>query len=192
MAVNDHANAGALPCGTLLDDLIAQITEGTPPSDRVHQATCRYCQAALAAIRDAWDEFQAMARSVIAIPEGVVDRVMQRIRPLMWVGGDGVALISERGATRIAGRALARLSGASARSVADVAVATVLRAEADPERAGAVAVELRLVVAFGPPVAEVADRVRERVVADLRSEAGVETARVDISIDDVVAIVQES
>ena len=188
MAVND-ANAGALPCGTLLDDLIAQITEGTPPLDRVHQATCRYCQAALAAIRDAWDEFQAMARSVIAIPEGLADRIMQRIRPLMWIGGDGVALVSERGATRIADRALARLARASALSVAGVAVATVLGAKADPDQAGGVAIELRLVVALGPPVTTVADRVRERVGADLRAEAGVETARVDISIDDVVAIV---
>jgi uncharacterized alkaline shock family protein YloU len=192
MAVNDHANAGALPCGTLLDDLIAQITEGIAPGDRVHQATCRYCQTALAAIRDAWDEFQAVARSVIAMPEGLVDRVMQRIRPLMWVGGDGVALLSERGATRIADRALARLARASALSVAGVAVATVLRSEADPERRGSVAIELRLVVAFGPPVTEVADRVRERVVADLRSEAGIEAARVDISVDDVVAVAQES
>ena len=133
MALDDHAQTSSLPCGTLLDELIAQITEGTAPVDRAHQAACRYCQTALDAIRDAWEEFQTLARSAVAIPEGLADRIVARIRLLSRTGGDGVVLAGVNGQTQIASGVLARIAHAAALTVPDVALATVLGAGPDPE-----------------------------------------------------------
>ena len=185
MALDDHASALALPCGTLLDDLIAQITDEASPLDRAHQATCRHCQAALEAIRQAWEEFQRAARTAIAVPEGLAEQIMLRVRAITRSSGDGVVLLAREGQTRIADRTLGRLARASALSAPDVVLATIRHAGEDPDAPGSVAVDLRLVVRFGPPVRRVALDVRERVARALIAQAGVEASRVDISIDDL-------
>jgi hypothetical protein len=186
MALDDHAHAGTLPCGTLLDDLIAQVTDAAAPIDRVHQAACRHCQAALDAIREVWEEFQQLARAAIALPEDLTERILRRIRQLSRGSGSGVMIASINGETRVAERALARLARGAALAVPEVRLATVLSTEEDPALPGSVLVELRLVVRFGPAVARVAAAARERVDRVLRTQAGVGASRVDIAIEDVV------
>jgi uncharacterized alkaline shock family protein YloU len=185
MALDDPAHAGPLPCGTLLDDLIAQVTEGSAPLDRAHQAACAYCQQALDAIRQVWEEFQALARSAVAIPEDLGERIMEQIRTLTRVSREGVAVAAERGETRIARPVLDRLVRAAARSVDDVAWASVLDVSEDGERPGRVTISLRLVIVYGPPAGEIAERVRQRVIADLERQAGVSVSRVEIDVGDL-------
>src|ERR1700760_311075 len=114
MALDDHAQAGALVCGTRLDDLIAQVTDATDPIDRVHQATCQHCQAALKAIREAWEEFQALAPAAIAPPEDLTERILRRVRTLSRGSDDRVMIASTGGETHVAERALARVARAAA------------------------------------------------------------------------------
>jgi hypothetical protein len=185
MALGDN-HSGALPCGTRLDDLIAQVTEGTAPLDRAHQAACRYCQAALEAIRDAWEEFQSVARAAIAVPEDLTERIVARIQSLI-AGGEEVVVDVGRGETRVADAALARLARAGAMSVPDVGLATVVAAQEDPDAPGSVMVSLRLVVVLGPPIQQIADAVRRRVVAQLEAQAGAIVSRVDVAVEDVLA-----
>jgi hypothetical protein len=186
MALDDHGLAAALPCGTAVDDLIAQIADGVAPIDRVHQATCRHCQAALEAIREVWEEFQLAARATIALPEELTDRILHRIRRLRRATGDGVVIAAPQGETRVGSRVLAGLARSSAMSVPEVRLATVLSTEEDPDEPGSVVVELRLVVGFGPPMARVAAVVRERVDRTLRRQAGIGASRVEIAIEDLV------
>jgi hypothetical protein len=192
MALDDHAPAAALPCGTLLDDLIAQVADGSGPLDRVHQATCRHCQTALDAIREAWEEFQLAAKAAISLPEGLAERILARVRPLSRAVGDGVMISDSLGETRVAPRVLARVARASALGVSDVLVATVLDTHEDPDEPGSIAVALRLVVAFGPSVDGVAAEVRQRVDRALRAQAGVGASRVDVSIEDIVSTPAEN
>ena len=126
------------------------------PADRAHQAACRYCQAALEAVRDAWEEFQAVARSAVAIPEGLADRILQRIRHLAAVNRDGLVVELERGQTQIAAGVLAQLARHAALAVPDVVLATVLGAEAEPEGPDGVHVSLRLVVVLGRSLEQIA------------------------------------
>ncbi|HLI60422.1 MAG TPA: hypothetical protein VKV21_12230 [Solirubrobacteraceae bacterium] len=183
----DDAHAGSLPCGASLDDLIAQVTEGAAPLDRAHQAACRYCQTALEAIREAWEEFQAVARAAVAIPEDLTERIVARIQALVRSGGAGMVIDAELGETRVADAVLARLVRASAMSVPGVALATVRSAGEDPERPGSVRVALRLVAVLGPPIDRLAERVRERVFTDLETQAGAAVSRVDVAVEDIVA-----
>ena len=177
-----------LPCGTLLEDLIMQVTEGTDPADRVHQAACRYCQSAIDAVRDAWQEFQAVARSAVAIPEGLADRIVQRIRMLSSVERDAVVLEAQLGETQIGFDVLSRLARRAALTVPGVALATVLGAEADPDPLdpGGVIVSIRLVAVYGPPLEPIAAAVREQVVAELDGRAGTRVSRVHVTVQDIV------
>ncbi len=182
----DDAHAGLLPCGTLLEDLIAQVTEGTRPLDQAHQAACRYCQAALDAIGEAWEGFQSVARSAVAVPEDLAERIVTRIRSLARATGEGVVITAEHGETRIADSVLARLARQSALAVPGVRLATVLRTEEDPEQLGSVVVALRLVVALWTPIEWVADTVRAGVIRELEAQTGTAVARVDVAVEDIV------
>jgi uncharacterized alkaline shock family protein YloU len=191
MAIDDHAPAGPLPCGTLLEDLIAQVTEGTAPLDRAHQAACRYCQTALEAIRQAWEDFQSLARKAVAVPDDLAERVMDRIRSLARITGEGVTIAADHGETRITLPVIGRLARAAARSVDDVVWVSVVGVSEDSEQPGSVMVSLRLVVTLGPALEQVAARVRERVIEDIAGQAGAAVARVDVDVEDV-AVIDES
>ena len=186
MALDDHAHAGSLPCGTLLDDLIAQVTEGSPAADRAHQAVCRYCAAALEALREVWEDFQRLTQSAVAVPGDLAERVMTRVRGLGRAGDGGVLLTGAGGTTRVTDAVLARLARAGALDAEGVVWASVLSAGEAPERAGDVAISLRLVISYGAVVADVADGIRARITERLRTQTGATVARIDIAVEDVV------
>ncbi len=184
MAVGAHSHGG-LPCGVSLDDLIAQVTEGTATIDRAHQAACRYCEAALDAIAQAWEEFQALARSAVVVPEDLADRIMQRVRAMSRPPVHGIVLESAQGDTAVADRALARLARAEALAVEHVVWASVLEARESESEPGSVVIAVRLVAEYGPDLNAVAERVREQVGAALQTYAGTPVSRVEITVDDV-------
>ncbi len=183
----DHAHGEALLCGTLMDDLIAQITDGAAPLDRAHQAACRYCQAALDAIRAAWVKLQALVRAPVAIPEELGDRIVEQVRELARTSEAAVVIADVAGETRIGDVVLARLARAAALPVTGVALATTTHAGEDPQRPGSAVIALRLVVQFGPAIEQIAARVRERVIADVRARAGIAVTRVDVAVEDLLS-----
>ena len=182
----DDAHPGPLPCGTVLDELIAQVIDGRTPGDTAHQAACRYCQAAIAALGEAWEEFQSIARSAVAVPEDLAQRIITRIRGLARTTGEGVVIGADRGETRIADKVLARLARANAIEVPDVALATVIHTGEDLQAPGTVWIALRLVVGFGASMDKVADAVRSRVISSAQGQLGTVVSRVDVAIEDVV------
>ena len=184
MAVDDHA-LGPLPCGVVLDDLIAQITDGVAPFDRAHQAMCEYCQAALETFQRAWQEFQDLARAAVAVPEDLAERVMHRVRELSRGEPAGVLVAEDRGQTRVAEIVLARVARATALTVPGVVWASVVSAGADRDGVGEVRVSVRLVVTYGPSLPKIADVVRERVLAAVHAQTGTLVAAVDVAVDDV-------
>ncbi len=172
--------AERLPCGARLAELIEQVTEGIEPRDVAHQAICPYCQATLERIREAWRDVRGLASEAVLVPSGLARRVMARIRTQL---GSVTLPHGERGRTRVSNRVIAGLAREAARSVSEVSFASAV-AEDGPD-GGPVTVRMRLVVAYGPTLATVSEAVRVRVAEVLLRIAGVEAARVLVSVEDL-------
>ncbi len=178
--MNLDGYAERLPCGAQLAELIEQVTENVEPLDRAHQTICPHCQAALERIREAWRQVRGLAAEPVLVPSGLARRVMARIRTQL---GSVALPDEERGHTRVDSRVITRVARNTARSVREVRFASVVIAggrEGQP-----VTVRVRLVVAYGPALAPVADAVRVRVAEALLRVVGVEAAEVAVSVEDL-------
>ena len=182
MAVGDDRR---LPCGVALQDLLAQVTDGLAPADAAHQAGCAHCREALAQLRRAWREVEAVARLPVAIPSGLSGQIMRQIRSLQpHRGGGATVLDSGRGVTRVGEPVLRRIAHRAALEIPGVAFASSVTTGED---AGGVRLGVRLVILFGPVIEVVAEAVRGRIVTRVSAVAGVEVAAVDVSIEDILS-----
>lgn len=195
-----------LPCGKPADDLLAQVTDRTPPPDPEHQRTCPHCRAALAEFADLWAPVHDLAAEDVRAPSGLLQAVMAQIRELSRNDWSAV-LQGSRGHTRIAARVVGAVARLAAESVPHVTlalgggrVATPDGATADLARvagregetatdvgvAGAhVVVEIQIAVDYGVPMQQVADRVRQRIVRHLADQTGLTTTEVNVAVVDV-------
>jgi len=178
--MNVDGFAERLACGTLVAELIAQVTEGAEPRDRAHQSVCPHCRAALERIRGVWREVRGLAGERVVIPIDLARRVMDRVRTQV---GSVVLTEHHHGQTRVGNKVIASVAREAARSVPEVSFASAFAeggSEGEP-----VTVRVRLVVAYGPALTPVAQAVRERVAGALRRLAGVEAAEIAVAIDDL-------
>jgi hypothetical protein len=74
-----------LPCGTRLDDLVAQVADGVP-GDLDHQEGCRHCQAALAQLHELWSLVHRLAAERVEAPERIDAVALGRIRRAIFLG----------------------------------------------------------------------------------------------------------
>ena len=74
-----------LPCGAELDALVAQVADGVP-GDRVHQAGCPHCQAALGQLEELWSLVGRLAEERVEAPARIDAVVMGRIQRAIFVG----------------------------------------------------------------------------------------------------------
>jgi len=180
--MNLDGYAERLPCGAQLAELIEQVTEGLEPRDIAHQAICPHCQAALERIRVAWRDVRGLAAEPVLVPGDLARRVMARIRAQL---GSVALPDQERGRTLVSNRVIAKVARDAARSVSEVSFASAV-AEGGPE-GEPVTVSMRLVIVYGPTLKPVAEAVRARVAEALLRVAGLEAARVVVSVEDVDA-----
>lgn len=184
MALDDAG--GVLACGTPLGALIDQVADHQTPVDAAHQASCAYCHAALVALGEAWGEVLAFARQPVPVPAGLTERIMSRIRALLARIGDSVVLIGAPGETRVSERVVGRVARAAALTVPGVVLPSAVGIVVDPRDRGRVRLRLRLVIAFGPSIDEVATGVRAQVSAHVRAQTGARVTGVDIAVADIV------
>ena len=169
-----------LPCGVDLEDLVRQVFEGEAPADPEHQRSCPHCQRALERIRAASDDMRGLAAEPVRVPGGILSAVMVRIRArtaLVTVD------VGTRGSTLVADHLIAAVAQRAAHGVTGVSHASVLAAEASP--AGAVGLRVRLIVAYGPSMLEIAAAVRVVVGRDVSRLTGATPRTIDISVDDL-------
>jgi uncharacterized alkaline shock family protein YloU len=188
-----------LACGTELASLVDQVADGVPPERPAHQQTCPHCQAALRDITQLWSHVRQLTREEIAIPSGIVERVIHRIVEELQALGrliplDAVVprlvrhalLRGPRGTTRIADRVVAKLI---ARLVLDLPSVHSLGRTGrviDVEITGVeVTVDLRLVVLYGRRIPDVAATVRAAVIRRVESLTGLEVREVNIAVESV-------
>jgi hypothetical protein len=76
---------GPLPCGTELDALLVQVADGVE-GDLAHQASCQWCQDALAELRRLWAVVAELAAARVQAPQRIDAVVLGRIQRAIFVG----------------------------------------------------------------------------------------------------------
>ena len=195
-----------LPCGVLLDDLLAQVAEGTAPRDAAHQRTCPHCRAALAELEDLWAPVRELAAEDVRAPAGLLQAVMAQIRDLSRNSWSAV-LSDPAGRTRIAARVVGAVARLAAESVPHVTlalgggrVATPTGTAADPALVAGtsgeaatdigiagnhVVVDVQIAVDLGAPIQQVAAAVRDRITRHIAEQTGLVTTQVNVTVVDV-------
>ncbi len=195
-----------LLCGADPANLLAQVTEGTPPHDPAHQQNCPHCRAALAEFEDLWSPVRELAAEQVRAPADLLQSVMARIRELSR--NDWSAVLHDRaGHTRIAARVIGAVARLAAESVPHVSLALgdgrmatppdtavdaarVAGRESEPATdigtAGSrVVVDVQIAVDYGVPVHPVAASVRERIAGHIAEQTGLVVTEVNVAVVDV-------
>jgi uncharacterized alkaline shock family protein YloU len=188
----ERAYGERLACGTPVADLLAQVADDAPPADPDHQRACAHCQAQLAQIATVWRTVQTLAAEPVIVPASFGAGVRRRILQAPAAGSGGTATPRPRawiplasdghGTTQVGDTVLGRLAALAAASVPGVALAQGRSGAHVSAADGLVVVDLRVRLPYGGDVIAAADAVRMAVAVQLFAVAGLERARVDITI----------
>lgn len=193
-----------LPCGVRADGLLAQLIDGTSPSDPAHEASCPHCRATLTHLAELWAPVLDLAQEDVRAPAGLLQAVMSEIRELARSGWSAV-LREETGQTRIAGRVVGAVARLAAESVPHVTLALgggrVATAAGEQTDHAAVAnsedatdiglagdhvvIDVQIAVDLGVSIPRVAQQVRDRITNHLSTQAGLRTTEVNVTVVDV-------
>ena len=168
-----------LPCGTDLAELTRQVFDGVAPIDPDHQRDCPHCRRALRRIRAVADDVRGVATEPVEVPRTLLASVMARVRSrpsLITIE------LTDLGRTNVADHVVGVLAREAAVRVEGVRHASVLASERSPD---GVDVRARLVIAYGPVMPLLAERVRKAIAAALEGEIGTRPGSIDILIDDL-------
>jgi len=196
--------SATLPCGAEVDVLLEQVADGGAADLDAHQNECVHCQAAIAELTAIWEPVARLASTPVPGPPALTAAVMSHIRALaqdVWY----TLQTTDLGAIRVAARIVAALACDAARMVPGVRVALgrsshgrlatlterATSGHRHPHAAVGVlgrtaAVDLAVAVSYGDPVHEVARDVQRHVIASLRSQLGLKTVTVNVTVDDIL------
>lgn len=175
-----------LRCGRPIDDLLAQVSEGRPPTDPEHQRSCPHCRAALSELDELWRPVRALAAEQVQAPAEVLAQVMSRVRELVAQGWYAV-IPSPDGDTRIAARVISAVARLAAEQVPGVSLALGGGHTAtDVGVAGPrVVIDVDVIVEMGTVIAAASRSLRERVARDIAAHTGLHAGEVNITVIDV-------
>jgi uncharacterized alkaline shock family protein YloU len=199
-----------VPCGALLDDLLEQVAEGTPPADPVHQETCPHCRAALTELADVWAPVRRLTAEYVTAPPTLTSTIMERVRAIAAHGWHAV-LTGHSGVLRIAAWVVAVIARRAAANVPGVGTVHgqvtspaaglgPVPAEYPPDRpsraqraaaagigvAGrGVVVRIAVTAAVGTPLPALAEQIRHRVSAEVSTMTGLRVTAVDVEVTDL-------
>ena len=199
-------NGGRLPCGVLVEDLLAQVADGTPAVDPDHQRGCPHCRATSAQLEDLWSPVRQVAEETVHAPPGLLQAVMAQVRELSRNSWSAV-LLDASGRTRIAARVVGAVARLAAESVPHVSLALgggriASPSDAAADRAGivgprgepatdvgvsgtSVVVDVQIAVDYGAAVHRVAEQVRERIGHHIAAQTGLTAVQVNVAVVDV-------
>jgi uncharacterized alkaline shock family protein YloU len=197
-------SAATLPCGADVDLLLEQAATGRAPDRDAHQQQCVHCQAALSEFAALWAPVTELAATPVPSPPGLTAAVMSHIRSLVrdiWYTLE----ITNDGTIRVAARIIAAIARDCARMIPGVRVAlgrsTHDKFAAIAEKAtfghhhphaavgvlGRTAVvDLAVAVSYNDPAHQVARDIQRHVIATLRDQIGLQTVRVNVTVDDIL------
>jgi uncharacterized alkaline shock family protein YloU len=194
-----------LACGASIDDILEQVAHGRDHDLSEHQQHCIHCQAALRDLSGLWAPVREYASQPVPVPQRLADAVIRNVGRLVqdvWY----TLQVTQDGSIRVAARVIAAIARDTAKLVPGVRVAlgrsTQPRLAALVEKAtmghrhphaavgvlGRTAViDLAIAVTYGERVHDVAHDVQQRVMAELRSNVGLQSVTVNVTVDDLLA-----
>lgn len=182
-----------LPCGRPADDIWQTIDQ--PPDE--HTDNCPHCRSARARLAnlhtattqlrhaDPTDQNLAPSESVKTNIMTIARAEVRRSRRIpLTHQNDPDLRISEQAVATVIRRAADRIDGVRARRCH---ITVIPAAAARPDPAEPVTIQVQLGIATTPtaPIPQIHDRVRHSIVDALNNEAGVNTARVDLTVEDI-------
>ena len=191
-----------LPCGRDKERLLEIVADGRPVAAGSHEATCPYCQTALAELHSLWTPVREWSSRPTNVPPHLVRTVIARVRR-MTQSPHHVVAATAKGVTSVTSWVIAQFGAEAAGRVRGVASvgprhprgasrrhSSVLRQGADAigvTEVGAEAVSLAFSLTVRPvtDVLSLAESVRSEVINELRRQADLEVSEVDIAVDDV-------
>jgi len=195
-----------LPCGEELSDLVEQVVEGRGDELTRHQQRCEWCPVALEDVARLWGPVIDYRDAEFEVAQGVVDSIVARVRNLTSLGWITLQRTS-RGLTRVSGwlvAAVAELAadatprvrrvGASRGRVADALAAAPVGGVRERSALGGrafevgdrqAAVDLDVVTEYGASIAEVSERIRHNVAAEVAARTGLDVVEVNVAVTDV-------
>jgi hypothetical protein len=168
-----------------LDALLAQVADGTPPTDHAHQSTCPYCQTTLRRLRQGWDDVAALRHQPVTVPPGLTAQIMQRVRLLAAQLTDSILLTHPRGETRISHTVISRLVQRLVSAVPGVVFASVRAEPHDPPQPNRLGLSIELIATLGPALHTLADAVRQAAHRRAHRLTGAVIDQIDITITDI-------
>lgn len=206
----DRGLPDRVPCGALLDDLLEQVADGTPPADPAHQETCPHCRAALTELADVWAPVRRLAAEHVTAPPMLTSTIMERVHAIAAHGWHAV-LTGHSGVLRIAAWVVAVIARRAAAGVPGVGTVTGQVTPpaaalgrvpagfppAGPSRSQRAAaagigvagrqVDIRIAVtaAAWRPLPALAEQIRRRVSAEVSATTGLAVAAVDVEVTDL-------
>ena len=191
-----------LPCGRDKERLLEIVADGRPIHAGSHEATCPYCQVALAELNSLWAPVRQWSTRPTHVPTHLVRTVIARVRR-MTQSPHHVVVATAKGVTSITSWVIAQFGAEAALRVPGVASvgpsrpgherpsrSIMTRQGADAvgvTEVGAEAVALNFGLRVHPvtDVLSLAESVRSEVIHELRRQADLEVSEVDISIDGI-------
>jgi uncharacterized alkaline shock family protein YloU len=194
-----------LACGASLDDILEQVAHGRDRDLSEHQQHCLHCQAALRDLAELWAPVREYASRPVPVPQRVADAVIRNVGRLVqdvWY----TLQVTQGGSIRVAARVVAAIARDTAKLVPGVRVA--LGRSSQPRLAALVekatmghrhphaavgvlgrtaVIDLAIAVTYGERVHDVAHDVQQRVMAELRSNVGLQSVTVNVTVDDLLA-----
>jgi uncharacterized alkaline shock family protein YloU len=192
-----------LACGASVDDILEQVADGHTATLSAHQQHCPHCQAAIAEFTSLWEPVATAAQTPLPTPSELATAVMARVRRLVldvWYTLE----LTDGGSVQIAARVVATLARDAARRVPGVRVAfgrsshttlaqLVERAtlgHRHPHAAVGVlgrtaVIDLAITATYGDVLDDIARNVQKSVITELRTNVGLQTITVNVTIDDI-------
>ena len=197
---------GRLPCGVVVEDLLAQVADGAPAANPDHQRGCPHCRATSAELEDLWSPVREVATETVQAPPGLLQAVMAQVRELSRNNWSAV-LLDPSGRTQIAARVVGAVARLAAESVPNVTLALGGGRVATPSHTAAdraliagrsgepatdvgvsgthVVVDVQIAVDYGVSMHRVAGQVRERIAQHIAVQTGLTTTEVNVAVVDV-------
>ncbi|MDQ6772233.1 MAG: Asp23/Gls24 family envelope stress response protein [Candidatus Dormibacteraeota bacterium] len=188
-----------LECGVLVSDLLEQVSDGHAGELSPHQAECPFCQRSLGRLAASWQRVERLRAQRVEPTPQLLARVMQRIRA--GLDDQRVELVGEPGVTRVSLAVLAALAFWVATAAPGVRQVFVARpggsvSHEGPSMGGSkrrerlvsadgLSLELEISIKFGFSALVVAEELRRAVIDEVRKTAGLDLARVELTIVDV-------
>ncbi|GAA4921953.1 putative alkaline shock family protein YloU [Actinomycetospora succinea] len=209
----DPERADTLPCGTDSASLLTQVCEGRGSELTEHQAACPHCQAELRRCRELWSPVDGLAREPVRAPQAVVARALAWVREMAGdqpqaarfrmadlpdgrTGPAGESWIAARVVIRSARLAAEQVDGVRV-ALGHLVAAPSATSSAAPPQVGSPApdgsqdertvLEVAIAADYGQDLYALAERIRVRVVDEVRQLTGRAPTAVDVLVDDVLA-----